>query len=188
MDAAIVFVLQDGKTREVPLKPHTYTIGRHTDCQLRLPESAVSRHHAKLEHEGSRLTVEDLGSSNGTYVNGDKAEGVRELAAGDVVAIGSTVMLVRVDGDPDDFDPAAVWKMGQPEEAIASPPAEASAGANGPKTASFVPDSAGDDSDDGDEPFGGGLLGGVGGDPDGSSFGDFDFDLDDDDEDDQPSL
>lgn len=192
MDAAIVFVLQDGRTKEVPLKPHSYTVGRATDCALRLPESAVSRKHAEITFDGSELKVEDLGSSRGTFVNGEKIGSVTHLSAGDAVAIGSTVFLVRIDGSPDGYDAAQVWREGQPAAVVetAKPAAAPLSKVDADTDASSMMDAAavGEDSDASGSGFGGGLLG-ADADPEGSSFGDFDFDLlDDDDEDDQPSL
>jgi len=194
VDAAIVFVLQDGRTKEVPLKAHGYIVGRATDCALRLPESSVSRKHAEITFDGSELKVEDLGSSRGTFVNGEKISSVTTLSAGDAVAIGSTVFLVRINDEPENYDAAKVWREGQPAAVVESArPAAGQASDAEPDTdASSMMDAGelGDDSDAGGSGsgFGSGLLG-ADSDPEGSSFGDFDFDLlDDDDEDDQPKL
>lgn len=196
MDAAIVFVLQDGRTKEVPLKAHGYTVGRATDCALRLPESSVSRKHAEITFDGSELRVEDLGSSRGTFVNGEKIDATTGLNAGDAVAIGSTVFLVRIDNQPENYDAAKVWREGQPAEVVeTAKPASASASQPDTDASSMMDAGAlGEDSDadpsgsGSGSGFAGGLLG-ADSDPDGSSFGDFDFDLlDDDDDDDQPKL
>ena len=80
---------------EVPGKPPLElalgesVIGRSRACAVHIPESTVSRHHAKLVvTEGGKVTVADMGSSNGTFVNGDKVEGGRALANGDRVVVG----------------------------------------------------------------------------------------------------
>ena len=55
----------------------------------------ISRRHARLVRgESGELTVEDLGSSNGTFVNGDRLQAVRTLQVGDVVRMGKTVLQV----------------------------------------------------------------------------------------------
>ena len=55
------------------------TIGRALDCDLALTSHAVSRHHAKLSLDSGKLLVEDLGSANGTAVNGEKIGGICQL-------------------------------------------------------------------------------------------------------------
>src|SRR3954465_1380809 len=55
----------------------------------------ISRHHGRIARDAEgRLTVEDFGSSNGTFVNGEPVEGVRTLNPGDEVRMGATVMEV----------------------------------------------------------------------------------------------
>jgi hypothetical protein len=67
------------------------TIGRASDCQVVLADPTVSKHHAELRRKGTDVVIMDLGSTNGTKVNGT---GVRERALidGDEIRIGATVM------------------------------------------------------------------------------------------------
>ncbi|MSQ02076.1 MAG: FHA domain-containing protein [Myxococcales bacterium] len=53
------------------LKDGDYVIGRDNDAQISLPNVSVSRHHAKISVKGQTVTLEDLGSGNGTTVNGN---------------------------------------------------------------------------------------------------------------------
>jgi ABC-type multidrug transport system ATPase subunit/ABC-type multidrug transport system permease subunit len=55
------------------LKPkNAWVIGRAQDCDLVVPEAPVSSHHCRLTHQADGFTLEDLGSTNGTFVNGDR--------------------------------------------------------------------------------------------------------------------
>jgi pSer/pThr/pTyr-binding forkhead associated (FHA) protein len=65
----------------------TTTIGRHPDSHIFLDDVTVSRRHAEVERGGDTFTVSDLGSLNGTYVNGDRVE-ERALRSGDEVQVG----------------------------------------------------------------------------------------------------
>lgn len=181
--------MQDGQTREVPLEQRAFSLGRSTDCHFRLPESAVSRHHAEIRVGEDEVTIKDLGSSNGTWVNRQKLTSQVELAAGDLVAIGSTVMVVRVDGEPTEIDGDYAREFGLPEEddqPTADMPPDKPVSAQ-PAAAPAPPSESAASADSDESSMVGGLMDDLGVDSDGSSFGDFDFDLDDDD-DDQPTL
>lgn len=67
--------------------------GRNTAATVFLDDITVSRHHAALHVEGRRFLLRDLGSTNGTYVNGKLAEEA-ELSAGDEVIIGRFHLVV----------------------------------------------------------------------------------------------
>ncbi len=76
-------------------------VGRVPDCALRLNVKEVSRFHARLEHRGrAGLSVEDLGSSNGTWVNNTRITEVTSLQHGDTVRFGSIVALVELKHPP----------------------------------------------------------------------------------------
>lgn len=63
-------------------------IGRSPYCSVVISSDRVSREHARIVRRGIKLTVEDLGSANGTKVNGEKIKDMTELNAGDVIGIG----------------------------------------------------------------------------------------------------
>lgn len=69
------------------------TIGRDITNDIVINDPEVSRHHARLTQTGSGYTLEDLGSTNGTFVNGQRLTGARPLANGDMVGLGETVTL-----------------------------------------------------------------------------------------------
>jgi pSer/pThr/pTyr-binding forkhead associated (FHA) protein/tetratricopeptide (TPR) repeat protein len=78
----------EGKTVAVPLIRDEITIGRVEGNTIRLTEQNVSRKHARLTLRDSVLSLEDLGSYNGTSLNGSALSGVATLKDGDVILIG----------------------------------------------------------------------------------------------------
>jgi predicted component of type VI protein secretion system len=70
------------------------TIGRE-GCDVVLPDPEVSRRHAALRVTGDGVAVEDFGSTNGTFVNDQRVQGVRALQDGDVVRFGNTEWELR---------------------------------------------------------------------------------------------
>jgi CheY-like chemotaxis protein len=75
-------------------------IGRGTDCDVHLFDPALSRHHCRLHWRDDLLVIEDLGSRNGTLVNGQKVTEVRVLAEGDELTVGASVFSVRLHNGP----------------------------------------------------------------------------------------
>ena len=75
--------------RVVPLD-RPLLIGRRPDCEVMLQDDAVSGHHARLSWDTNRWQVEDLKSTNGTYLNTRRVRGRAGLKAGDVVTIGNS--------------------------------------------------------------------------------------------------
>ncbi len=72
-------------------------IGRGGDADVVLADPTVSRHHASFSAQGETAVVEDLESSNGTFVNGEQVAQPRRVTAGDVIALGgSTAIEVKV--------------------------------------------------------------------------------------------
>jgi pSer/pThr/pTyr-binding forkhead associated (FHA) protein len=114
------------KGREFVFRKTTRCVaGRAPDCYLHVPDPmrTVSRHHCLFEIDPPYLTVRDLGSLNGTYVNGeeianrhqhDLAEG-RSLRDGDMISLGNTIFEVSVlelykddHSDSDEIEPCLV--------------------------------------------------------------------------------
>ena len=74
------------------------TIGRE-GCDVVLPDPEVSRRHAVMRVlDSGEVAIEDLGSTNGTYVNDQRAEGATPVAPGDVVRLGNTLWQVSAPG------------------------------------------------------------------------------------------
>jgi sigma-B regulation protein RsbU (phosphoserine phosphatase) len=80
----------EGRTVVHVLTEGEQTVGRATTCDVSLPVASISRTHAKLTLTGGRVTVEDLGSTYGTFVNGTPVAGPRELRVGDTLKLADT--------------------------------------------------------------------------------------------------
>lgn len=87
----------DGPDTRHELSRGRNVIGRGTEADIRLPDTGVSRKHVDVVLEGDVATVEDLGSTNGTLVNGRRVTR-QSLADGDVIRIGHSVLVYRRDG------------------------------------------------------------------------------------------
>lgn len=113
-------------------------IGRDASTALPLEDEQVSRRHARVSVQGDLGLVEDLGSTNGTYVNGQPIEGPRALRPGDRIRVGLTVLELRTAQDVQ-RQPSAVLPVPQvtrlsrevlepmPQEELPPPPAAAAA-------------------------------------------------------------
>jgi pSer/pThr/pTyr-binding forkhead associated (FHA) protein len=112
MRVDLVMFRQDGEKRSFNLTKDTTVIGRREDCDMRIPLSEVSRKHCRLIKDNGALRVEDLGSSNGTYVNGQRVQET-SVEPGDSVQIGSVVFVVQIDGHPHEDEMQPVIAVGE---------------------------------------------------------------------------
>ncbi len=80
---------------EVLLAEGENLIGRAPDAAVTIDSSKVSRHHARILVEGPAVTLEDLGSKNGTFLNGERVEAHVNLADGDEIRVGRSVARFR---------------------------------------------------------------------------------------------
>ena len=101
------------QTREVVVNQAEFLIGRGADCDLRLRDHEISRHHCIIRVVGGEATLVDLGSSNGTYLNGQRVRSQAPLHSGDELRLGAATFVVDL-GDPEatrldvpDVDPLA---------------------------------------------------------------------------------
>ncbi len=74
-------------------------IGRGPDCDIIIPSRQVSRHHARLTREGSQTVLEDLGSKNGTFCNGQQVRIAVVLEDGDLIQIALAQQFVYLTSD-----------------------------------------------------------------------------------------
>jgi FHA domain-containing protein len=94
---AATLQLDDGSNRNYSLKQGGNVVGRGQDADFRLPDTGVSRRHLEITWDGQSATLADLGSTNGTTVNGTPVQ-TWQLADGDVVRIGHSSLVFRTQG------------------------------------------------------------------------------------------
>jgi hypothetical protein len=94
--AQFQFVMRSGPTPGVtfPLDGDQLTIGRDATNGVAINDAEVSRKHARLMFQGGKYVLEDLGSTNGTFVNGQRLAGPVVLKSGDVVSLGEQIVLM----------------------------------------------------------------------------------------------
>ncbi|TWT76028.1 Cyclic di-GMP phosphodiesterase Gmr [Posidoniimonas polymericola] len=88
---------EDSPVRQVLIDRTPFVVGRRRDVSLTLGNSSVSGCHAELLTKGDQLFVHDLGSTNGTFVNGVRVNDLCELNPGDLVQFAQVVLRVGVD-------------------------------------------------------------------------------------------
>ncbi len=114
----VLIMFKDDERRDFPISSELTVIGRRQDCQLRIPTKDVSRQHCQLLLKDNTLTAKDLGSSNGTFVNGKRVAEV-ELKAGDRLRLGPVTFLVQVDGKPAKIKPQDAAPPSKTEPSLA---------------------------------------------------------------------
>jgi len=89
--AALVVIHGDDLGRKYDLSGREVTIGRSSKCSIQVDQESVSRTHAKVVTKDGRVTVQDLGSTNGTLVNDEQIDGAFRLRNGDFIKVGRTI-------------------------------------------------------------------------------------------------
>lgn len=88
--ACLVVIYGDDMGRRIPLSPEPLTIGRASNCEVQIDHDSASRRHARITQRETHFHIEDLGSTNGTYVN-DEPVDATTLRDGDQVKVGRTI-------------------------------------------------------------------------------------------------
>ena len=117
--AQFQFVMRSGPTPGVtfPLDGDQLTIGRDSTNPVAINDAEVSRKHARLMFQGGKYVLEDLGSTNGTFVNGQRLAGPVVLKPGDVISLGEQIVLMY---DAIASDPGATVAVSR--KAVQPPP------------------------------------------------------------------
>jgi DNA-binding response OmpR family regulator len=91
-------LLKDPTGRQHPLENEQTIIGRAVDCDIVITSKRVSREHTQIRRDGWRIYVEDLGSTNGTYLNNERIMEPMQLRDGDQIQVGDVIFAFQ---DPD---------------------------------------------------------------------------------------
>lgn len=94
-EAKLELIVDDRRGQSYRVAPGLTIIGRQQDCQVVLTDAAASRRHAQVANDNGVFTLTDLGSTNGTKVNGAPVTTVA-LQPGDRITIGNTTLELRV--------------------------------------------------------------------------------------------
>jgi hypothetical protein len=103
MQVVLAMFRADNERRSFSVSRDMTVVGRREDCDIRIPLGEVSRKHCRIIKDGDSVRLEDLGSSNGTYHNGQRIQET-VLSPGDNVQVGPVTFVVQIDGVPADED------------------------------------------------------------------------------------
>lgn len=95
MSARLVVVYGGHKGSVLKLRSDETIVGRQSGCDIRIPSAEVSRRHCRLLFDDGVLTVEDLDSANGTFVNGKEVKGSALVRPGDRLEIGPVIFVAK---------------------------------------------------------------------------------------------
>ena len=101
MRAKLTIARGSNKGKEFEITGSQFVIGRAAGCNLRPQSDAISRQHCAVFNKGDRVTIKDLGSRNGTVLNGEKLSREEELRTGDELVVGPlhfTVVIMDDEG------------------------------------------------------------------------------------------
>jgi pSer/pThr/pTyr-binding forkhead associated (FHA) protein len=101
-----------------PLEGDQIMVGRDSANGVAINDAEVSRRHARLTFQGGKYVIEDVGSTNGTFVNGQRLAGPYVLKPGDVVSFGEQIVLMY---DAANVDPGATLASPKKSRAAAPP-------------------------------------------------------------------
>jgi pSer/pThr/pTyr-binding forkhead associated (FHA) protein len=121
------FVMRSGPTpgATFSLEGDQLVIGRDSSSGVAINDAEISRKHARLNFQGGKYVIEDLGSTNGTFVNGQRLVSPVVLKSGDVVSLGEQIVLMyeALSGDPGETVISARKLPARPAPAPAPMPA-----------------------------------------------------------------
>jgi predicted component of type VI protein secretion system len=130
MKVKLVVVQGKPEGMQIPLQGSQFVIGRDPKCNLRPNNDLVSKVHCAFLLGEDALSLKDLKSTNGTFVNGKKIDGQVSLKDGDLVKVGTLVFAVQIEAEKkasvqsEDGDDALQWLLGDagsPDGELAEP-------------------------------------------------------------------
>ncbi|MCW5874648.1 MAG: FHA domain-containing protein [Anaerolineales bacterium] len=122
------------------LAKDSFVIGRDPGCDLHIQDIEVSRRHARVIAQSGGFVLEDLGSTNGTFVNGERVSTVTVLRPGDEIRLGDVVTLrYELDLNSLETTPPAVARPPRSTPAVPQPPTASLPSLDPPPAATSVP-------------------------------------------------
>jgi len=107
LTAEISVQAADGSRERFPLLKERITIGRSRESDIFLPDQWLSRQHAEIRQKPDGFYVNDLGSKNGTLLNGGRLTEEQRLRAGDIITLGEHILTFSLGGEPGDEETEA---------------------------------------------------------------------------------
>lgn len=117
MKVQLIVVQGKPEGKSIPLAGPSFKIGRGETCHLRPNSEMVSREHSEISIAGDRVTVKDLGSRNGTLLNGKALTKEEQVRNGDLIQIGPLTFAVSIEGVPAPATKAQGGRPGSLDEA-----------------------------------------------------------------------
>ncbi len=114
MKVKLILMRGDQRVREIPINSEVAIIGRGAGSDIRIMSHEVSRHHCRIKIKDDLVTVKDLGSANGTSVNGQQILEKEVLRHGDLLQLGAIALRVEIEA----LKAIAVKEEEVPEDAI----------------------------------------------------------------------
>ena len=103
-------LLQEGRATPFDINRDEMVIGRLPECDIQLPSNMVSRKHAVVKRVGEDIFIEDMGSGNGTFLNGQRIDATAKLKGNDRLKFGPILMRFESDRFPDDGSSSSVYR------------------------------------------------------------------------------
>ena len=99
MELKLILAKGEPRGKVISAGKDSLVIGRQDDCGLVISSSKVSRHHCRIDIGDNAASLTDLGSANGTFLNGRKITSAAPLSPGDKVVVGPLGFVVEIDGN-----------------------------------------------------------------------------------------
>lgn len=93
----IAYLDSDGRQKIAEIDRSPFILGRHSECNLSIADSRLSRKHAKIDRIGDFFVLSDLGSSNGTFINGKRLSEPVTITDGDMISLGGLELEAAID-------------------------------------------------------------------------------------------
>jgi len=97
-DACLIVIYGDDLGRRIPLTDRPLSIGRSSRCDIQFDQESVSRTHCRLSRRSDHFVIQDLGSTNGTYINDELCDEIN-LRDGDQIKVGRTILKFITSGN-----------------------------------------------------------------------------------------